>query len=173
MTVNAINAVKNYYESLDNKAKAEFQKETGFNSLYSINLMDPKAAEKFCKSHNIDLGTTSAWNLYNKGKADYAAALGEYNQANQIFKDLKNQKETAQKKYNTLVNNFKSSNGDDAQINTSQDKKFRSESKYTTDLIKSTTNAEFDVNMALSARQLAVNEQRHGLMYGASITLKG
>lgn len=167
MSVNAIESVKNYYNSLDEKGKAEFKKETGFNSIYSINLMDPKVAERFCQSHNIDLGETSVWNLYDKGKADYAAALGEFNQAQSIYSDLKGQKETAQKKYNALVSNFKSSNGDDAQISDSQDKQFRRESKFTTDLIQNTNDADLAVNLALSKRWNAVNEQRHGLMFGA------
>lgn len=172
MSTNAIEAVKNYYESLDSKGKSDFQKETGFN-FTGMNLMSYEFAEKFCKSHNIDLGQSSAWNLYYKGKADYAVALGEYNQAEKIYQDLKGQKETAQKKYNALVNNFKASNGDDVQLSDAQNNQFRRESKYTTELIKNTTNAEFNVDMALSARQMAVNEQRHGLMYGAGLNLRG
>ena len=166
MTTDAISAVKNYYNSLDTKAKAEFQKETGFNSVYSINLMDPAVAAKFCKSHNIKLGENSAWNLYYKGKADYEAATGEYNQANKLYHELKSQKETAEKKYNALVNNFKANNGDDAQISDTQNKQFRRESKFTTELVKNTSDAEMMADLALDARKMAVNEQRHGLMFG-------
>ena len=164
--VNALEAVKNYYLSLDSKGKTEFQKETGFN-LAGMSVMSYKFAENFCKSHNINLENTSAWNLYNKGKADYAAALGEFNDAQKIYSDLKGQKDTAQKKYNALVNNFKSSNGDDVQINSNTDKEFRQKSKFTTDLIKNTNEADLAVNLALSKRFNAVNEQRHGLMFGA------
>ena len=165
--VDAIKVIKEYYNSLTGKDKAEFQKEMGINSLYGINLMDIKVAEKYCKSHGIDLGDGSVWNLYNKGKADYAAALGDYNEAESIYNNLKGQTETAQTKYTTLVKNYRASNGEDAKISTAQDNQFRRESKYTTDLIKNTNDAEDRVDLALDARRMAVDEQRHGLMFGA------
>ena len=84
-----------------------------------------------------------------------------------IYNNLKGQIETAQTKYTTLVKNYRASNGEDAKISTAQDNQFRRESKYTTDLIKNTNDAEDRVDLALDARRMAVDEQRHGLMFGA------
>ena len=56
MTGNAIEAVKMYYTSLDEKGKAEFRKETGFGDLHSISLMSPEVAEKYCASHRLNVG---------------------------------------------------------------------------------------------------------------------
>ena len=171
--INAIDAVKNYYNSLDSEGKANFQKETGFGGLSSLSIMSYDLAEQFCKSHNINLNTDSAWNLYYKGKADYAEALGRYNEAEAIYQDLKSQQDTAKAKYDTLVKNYVADNGEDTQISSTKDKEFRNESKYTTDLIKNTKAADSAVMLALDARRNAVNEQRHGLMYGAGLNLRG
>ncbi len=171
--INAIDAVKNYYNSLDSEGKANFQKETGFGGLSSLSIMSYDFAEQFCKSHNINLNTDSAWNLYYKGKADYAEALGRYNEAEAIYQDLKSQQDTAKAKYDTLVKNYVADNGEDTQISSTKDKEFRNESKYTTDLIKNTKAADSAVILALDARRNAVNEQRHGLMYGAGLNLRG
>lgn len=56
MQGNAIEAVKMYYTSLDEKGKAEFRKETGFGDLHSISLMSPEVAEKFCTNHRLNVG---------------------------------------------------------------------------------------------------------------------
>ena len=56
MQGNAIEAVKMYYSSLDEKGKAEFRKETGFGDLHSISLMSPEVAEKYCANHRLNVG---------------------------------------------------------------------------------------------------------------------
>ncbi len=129
---------------------------------------NPEMVEKYGDYKNYlaeQLKTTSTWDLYNKGKAEYATATARYNQAEAIFTQLKKQKHNAEIKYNKLMTALQAEKGEDGVISSSEKSSIASKSGYTTELIKNTHDAEMQVDLALDARFNAVNTQRRGLYF--------
>lgn len=109
------------------------------------------------------LSTTSIMDLYNKGKQDYAKYTALYNEQNNLFIQLNNQKNEKFQKYDELLTMYANRNGTGEP--TSADRRSAVlYSGYTTDLIRTTTDAEIMANVYLSQRQNAVDTQRRGLM---------
>lgn len=109
------------------------------------------------------LSKTSIMDLYNKGKQDYAKYTELYNQQNNLFIQLNNQKNQKFQKYNELLTIYSNRNGTGEA--TSADRRSAVlNSGYTTDLIRTTTDAEIMTNVYLSQRQNAVDTQRRGIL---------
>ena len=153
--------------------KYQFQYDPRFASLRNqgVSFEDFKAHEEFFVKK---LGNTSIMDLYNKGKALYETYTNLYNQQNNIFIQLKNQKNSCQADYNALIANFEKQNKQQlakngqsgsfavttAQINTA-----RQQSGYTLALINNTNQAELAADMLLDKRFAAVDMQRSGMYY--------
>ena len=111
--------------------------------------------------------TTSSWDLYYEGKAQYEEATEQFNIANNIFGQYRKQKNVAKNKYNQLLAALQKQRGKNGKISTSDRAYLASKSGYTTDLIRNVRDAEINVDIALDARFNAVNTQRRGLYFNS------
>ena len=111
--------------------------------------------------------TTSSWDLYYKGKAQYEEATEQFNIANNIFGQYRKRKNVAENKYNQLLAALQEQRGEDYQISATDRASLASKSGYTTDLIRTVRDAEIEVDIALDARFNAVNTQRRGLYFNS------
>lgn len=109
------------------------------------------------------LSTTSVMDLYKKGQALYEQYTNLYNAQNNVFIQLKNEKNQKLEKYNKLLAIYSNRNGTGEA--TSADKNTAAlNSGYNTQLLNSVTDAEIMADVYMAGRQNAVDMQRRGLM---------
>ncbi len=162
--VDPISAIKSRIATMSELQKQEFAKETGVD-ISAVNIMSYEVAEKYCKNHNINLGTTNVWADYNKAKADWNTYHEMYVQANEAYYNFKSIESKAQKEYTSAYQNALAENGGEA-LNSTQDLAIRRETNYTTDTIKNTSDADMTARALLSKCYMAVDSQRAGLQKG-------
>lgn len=108
------------------------------------------------------LSQSSIMDLYNKGKAMYEKYTNLYNQSNNLFIQLKNQQAKNKVKYDELLTTFANNNKTGEATSTDKSQAAR-ESGYTTELIRSTNDAEIMANVYLDGRRNAVSMQQRGI----------
>lgn len=108
------------------------------------------------------LSKTSIMDLYKKGQEMYEKYTNLYNNQMSLFTQLKNDKIKKSEKYEQLLAHYAQQN--ESGEATGNDKTYAAlNSGYTTDLIKSVTDAEIMADVYLSQRFNAVDMQRRGL----------
>ena len=107
------------------------------------------------------LSTSSVHDLYNKGKAMYEQYTNLYNQSNNLFIQLKNKQAKNLEKYNQILQTYVNNSG--GEVTSTQKSSAVRQSGYTTELIKSTKDAEIMADIYLDGRRNAVSMQRRGL----------
>ena len=164
MGFNAISAIKAQISLMSEFDKQQFTKETGVD-ISAINIMSYEVAEKYCKNHNINLGTTNVWSDYNKAKADWNTYHEMYVQANEAYYNFKSIESKAQKEYTSAYQNALAENGGET-LNSTQDAIIRRQTNYTTETMKNTSDADMTARALLSKCYMAVDSQRAGLQKG-------
>ena len=115
------------------------------------------------QSHYLNqLSQSSIMDLYNKGKAMYEKYTNLYNQSNNLFIQLKNQQAKNKVKYDELLTTFANNNKTGEATSTDKSQAAR-ESGYTTELIRSTNDAEIMASVYLDGRRNAVSMQQRGI----------
>lgn len=161
----AIEALANYYNSLNTQDKEAFRKETGFDGV-PVGIMSAEFAEEYCKSHNIKYSDNNIWGLYNKGKAQYEKATVAYNKCEKAYNISKANLSKAEKERDKLLTAFYFENGKDAVISPNQKDIINRETKYTTYSKEVKANDSL-LNSLLDARRNAVSLQQKGLSMGS------
>ena len=162
--IDPISAIKSRIATMSELQKQEFAKETGVD-ISAINIMSYEVAEKYCKNHNINLGTTNVWSDYNKAKADWNTYYEMYVQANEAYYNFKSIESKAQKEYTSAYQNALAENGGET-LNSTQDAIIRRQTNYTTETMKNTSDADMTARALLSKCYMAVDSQRAGLQKG-------
>ncbi len=162
--IDPISAIKAKISTMSDLQKQEFAKETGVD-ISAVNIMSYEAAERYCKNHNINLGTTNVWADYNKAKSDWNTYHEMYLQANDAYYEFKNAENAARKEYNTAYQSALQENGGE-KLNSTQDLAIRRETNYTTETIKNTSQADMTARALLGKCYQAVDSQRAGLQKG-------
>ena len=84
-----------------------------------------------------------------------------YNQSNNLFIQLKNKQAKNLEKYNQILQTYVNNSG--GEVTSTQKSSAARQSGYTTELIKSTKDAEIMADIYLDGRRNAVSMQRRGL----------
>lgn len=162
----AVEQIKQFYASLSTDAKTQFLKQNNLTAdLMESWIINPKLAESLCNKYiaKDSSNTNSTWDLYKKGQQAYATATVQYNQDKAIYNALKHKQEVAQTKYEKLVAEELNQKSQDEGLSINERSSLASKSGYTTELIKTTKEAEWAMDRDLDARRMAVNTQRRGL----------
>ncbi len=162
--IDAISAIKAQISSMSELEKQQFKKETGCD-VSAINIMRYDIAEAYCKKHNISLSSTNVWADYNQAKSDWNTYHELYTQANALYHNLNNEKNSAQVDYNKLYSAAVQENGGE-KLTTTEDNAIRRKTNYTTETITNARQAELTANNLLAKCFNAVDAQRAGLNKG-------
>ena len=112
MQSNAIEALKIYYNNLDEEGKAKFRAETGLKDLFSISIMSPEFAQKLCALCKININNialTTKESIWARSKeADAQAAISEeaYDIAVAAEREAEKAQEAAEKYLEKMVASY-------------------------------------------------------------------
>ena len=81
--VDAITAIKQHYATLSAEGKQNLLKQFGVSDIHGLVLISPEVAEKYCKTHHINLGEVSVWKDQGNDwmEQNYLRAKGDWNEA--------------------------------------------------------------------------------------------
>jgi RecG-like helicase len=156
MAIDAISAIKKYYETLSPTQQQKLLTDLGIDNIKTISIIDPKVAEKYCQSHNIqcDLANNSVW---VQSVIDNAKTTSQNikNSVKNFYLDRENKKGVAEQEYYNALALY-------AQQKTETNKTLKTLNKYTEgDTNYSTALKNYNnANTSLFNSEIALNIAR-------------
>ena len=155
--VDAVTAIKQHYATLSAEGKQNLLKQFGVSDINGLNLIRPEIAEKYCKTHHINLGDVSVWKdkKYAEAKANWENEYANYQGLKALQAEQKTQQAKAYQKYMTLFT--KQQNGEGGVVSTEVANAMRTYSQLT----KSVSNTDSAMNISLGMQRMYNTSQSH------------
>lgn len=153
--VDAITAIKQHYATLSAEGKQNLLKEFGVSDLRGLMLISPEVAEKYCKTHHINLGEVSVWKdqKYTEAKTNWENEYANYQGLKALYNQQTDQKAKAYQKYMTLFT--KQQNGEGRVVST----EVASAMKTYSQLTKTVSDTDSAMNISLDMQRMYNSSQ--------------
>ena len=168
---NPVQAIKNHYATLSLQEKQNLLNDFGIKNINELYIIRPEVAEKYCKTHNLDLGSVSVfWGKKNDADTNYAEEKyneakdkweNEYNKYQVLKKgyaEQKTQQNAAYNKYVTLLT--KQQNGESGVTSSNVSDALKSYNLLSQDV--KVTGGEMDLSLAMQREH---NSTQRRFMY--------
>ena len=154
--VDAVTAIKQHYATLSAEGKQNLLKQFGVSDINGLNLIRPEIAEKYCKTHHINLGDVSVWKdkKYAEAKANWENEYANYQGLKTLQSQQKTRQAKAYQKYMTLFT--KQQNGEGGVVST----EVASAMKTYSLLTKTVSDTDSAMNISLAMQWLYNDSQR-------------
>lgn len=162
---NAVNAIIQHFATLNAEGKQNLLKQLGVSDIHGLMLIRPEVAEKYCKTHHINLGDVSVWKNnqgndwmeqhYERAKDNWEKEYERYQELKGLQAEQTSAQKKAYKKYMTLFT--KQQNGE-GRVNSTE---VNNAKKLYTQSTKQVYYTEIDMNGSLDMQRMYNSSQRH------------
>ena len=160
----AVSAIIQHFATLNTEGKQNLLKQLGVSDIHGLMLIRPEVAEKYCKTHHINLGDVSVWNnqgnewreqKYAEAKTNWENEYAKYQDLKDLLAQQKTKQKQAYEKYMTLFTKQQNAEGgvSSSEVNNAM-KNYSLSSRNVTD-------TEIDMNVSLDMQRVYNTSQSH------------